>query len=87
MDIMEDIKPVIRQFIIDNFLSGGDVNLKDDTSFLNDGIIDSTGILEMVTFIEETYEINVDDDDMIIENFDSLEAIAAFVKRNTNESC
>lgn len=81
---MEDIKTAVRQFIIENFLFEEDENLKDDTSFLESGIIDSTGVLEMVTFLEETYDIHVEDEDMIPENLDSLEAIANYIIRKKN---
>ena len=81
---MEDFKTAVRQFIIENFLFEEDENLKDDTSFLENGIIDSTGVLEMVTFLEETYDIHVEDEDMIPENLDSLEAIANYITRKKN---
>lgn len=81
---MEDIKIAVRQFIIENFLFEEDENLKDDTSFLENGIIDSTGVLEMVTFLEETYDLHVEDEDMIPENLDSLEAIAHYITRKKN---
>ncbi len=72
----------IRQFIIDNFLMGQDSNsLKDDTSFLEEGVIDSTGILELVAFIEEKYEFSVEDEELIPENFDSIKNLCAYVDR------
>jgi len=83
---MEDIKTAVRQFIIENFLFEEDDNLKDDSSFLEDGIIDSTGVLEMVTFLEETYEIHIEDEEMIPENLDSLEAIGQYITRKKNGS-
>ncbi|PXF57370.1 MAG: hypothetical protein C4B58_10275 [Deltaproteobacteria bacterium] len=56
----------IRQFIIDNFLMGQDSDsLKDDSSFLEEGVIDSTGVLELVGFLEENYEIKVEDEELI----------------------
>lgn len=76
---MEDIKTSIKAFIIDNFLFGAADNLKDDTSFLEEGIIDSTGVLELITFLEETYEITVDDEELIPENLDSINNVTAFL--------
>jgi acyl carrier protein len=76
-----DTKQRIRQFIIENFLFEEDDNLKEDTSFLENGIIDSTGVLELVMFIEETYGINVEDDEMVPENLDSISNIAEYVQR------
>ena len=74
-------KRKIRNFIIENFLFEEDDSLKEDTSFLESGIIDSTGILELVMFIEETYGINVEDDEIIPENLDSISNVVAYVNR------
>ena len=76
---MEDIKTSIKNFIVDNFLFGTADNLKDDTSFLEEGIIDSTGVLELITFLEETYDITVDDEELIPENLDSINNVTAFL--------
>ena len=76
-----EVEATIRQFIIENFLFDEDDNLKKDTSFLENGIIDSTGVLELVMFIEETYGINVEDDEMVPENLDSISNIAGYVQR------
>ena len=78
---MADVKGNIRNFIIENFLFGNANGLKDDTSFLEEGIIDSTGVLELVTFLEETFEIQVDDEELIPENLDSIDNVAAYLER------
>nr|HDN00773.1 acyl carrier protein [Deltaproteobacteria bacterium] len=71
----------IRQFIIDNFLMGQDSDdLKDDSSFLEEGVIDSTGVLELVGFLEENYNIKVEDEELIPENLDSIKNICAYIK-------
>ena len=75
------IKHKIREFIIENFLFGTDEGFKDETSFLEDGIIDSTGILELVAFLEEEFSISVDDEDMIPENLDSINNVTAYLQR------
>ena len=75
------IKHKIRGFIIENFLFGTDEGFKDETSFLEDGIIDSTGILELVAFLEEEFSISVDDEDMIPENLDSINNVTAYLQR------
>ncbi|BBO72936.1 acyl carrier protein [Desulfosarcina widdelii] len=80
---MSEKKTEIRNFIIENFLFGNANGLKDDTSFLEEGIIDSTGVLELVTFLEETYEIQVDDEELIPENLDSIDNVAAYLERKT----
>ncbi|RTZ97536.1 MAG: acyl carrier protein [Deltaproteobacteria bacterium] len=77
---MIDIKTKIRSFIIENFLFGDDNGLKDDTSFLEEGIIDSTGVLELVTFLEEEFEIEVDDEELIPENLDSINNVTAYLE-------
>ena len=78
---MNEIKAKIREFIVENFLYGEDNDLDDDTSFLGEGIIDSTGILELVGFLEETFEIEVDDDELLPENLDSLDNVTAYMER------
>ena len=71
---------IVRSFIIENFLFEEDENLKEDTSFLENGIIDSTGILELVTFLEETYEITVEDEELIPENLDSISNVVQYIQ-------
>jgi len=73
----------VQTFMVDNFLFGDGERLKEDTSFLESGIIDSTGILELVTFIEETWGIKIEDDELVPENLDSLNRIAAFLAKKT----
>lgn len=79
------MKPIeiIRQFIIENFLFEEDENLKEDSSFLENGIIDSTGILELIAFLEENFGFAVEDEEIIPENLDSLQAASAYVKWKT----
>lgn len=81
---MSDQKTKIKTFIIDNFLFGNDDGLDDDTSFLEEGIIDSTGVLELITFLEEEFVIQVNDDELIPENLDSLNKVSAFLQRKQN---
>ncbi|MCD6225315.1 MAG: acyl carrier protein [Deltaproteobacteria bacterium] len=76
---MSDTKQKIKEFIIENFLFGNDEGLKDDTSFLEEGIIDSTGILELVNYLEEEFEISVDDEELIPENLDSINNVTAYL--------
>jgi len=76
-----EITVIVRNFLIENFLFEDDENFKDDTSLLENGIIDSTGMLELITFIEETYGISLDDDEMVPENLDSISNITEFIQR------
>jgi acyl carrier protein len=77
---MTDIKTDLRRFIEDNFIMGtrGDA-LGDDDSFLEHHVLDSTGFLELIAHLEETYGVKVSDDEMVPENLDSLSALAAFI--------
>ena len=74
-----ELKEDIRRFILDNFIVDGDGNLGDEISLLEEGIIDSTGVLELVAFIEETYHIKVQDEELIPENLDSINNIYSFI--------
>jgi len=76
-----ELSDSIRQFIIENFLFEEDENLKEDTSFLEGGIIDSTGILELVTFLEETFDITVEDEELIPENLDSIGNVVNYLQK------
>jgi acyl carrier protein len=71
----------IRAFIVENFLFGKDDGLEDDTSFLEEGIIDSTGVLELVSFLEEEFGIAVEDEELIPENLDAINNVVEYLKR------
>lgn len=76
----------VREFVVENFLFGDGEELKQETSFMEEGIIDSTGILELVFFLEETFSISVEDDELVPENMDSLRSIAGFIDQKLNGS-
>ncbi len=69
----------VHEFIVENFLFGDGEQLTNETSFLDSGIIDSTGILELITFLEETYSITIADDELVPENLDSLNNVVKFI--------
>ena len=72
----------IRRFVTDNFLFGQNgSSLTDDESFLDGGIIDSTGVLELVGFLEQQYRISVSDDELVPDNLDSIDKVSTFVHR------
>ena len=76
------IEEQIRQYVADNFLFSDDgYQLSDDVSFLEEGIVDSTGVLELVMFVEDTFGITVQDEEIVPENFDSVSQLAAYVRR------
>jgi len=78
---MSETRDKIRAFIMENFLFGNDQGLNDDTSFLDEGIIDSTGILELVSFMEEEFSISVEDDEILPENLDSITNVTAYLEK------
>jgi acyl carrier protein len=70
----------IRTFIVENFLFGNEAEMvSNEESFMENRIIDSTGILELIEFIEETYEITVEDNELLPENLDSLNNVSSFI--------
>jgi acyl carrier protein len=71
----------IRQFILTNFLFSSDESLlKSDDSLLDRGILDSTGVLELVAFLQSSFGIKVSDDEFVPENLDSVTKIVAFIE-------
>ena len=81
---MERLIQDIRAFIVENFLFGDEstpVAFSDDDSFQERGIVDSTGILELVCHLQERYAIAIADDELVPENLDSLSKVARFVER------
>jgi acyl carrier protein len=75
------LKQKIRDFVTSNFYVPDPKALDDAASLLDQGIIDSTGVLEVIMFIESTFGISVEDSEMLPENLDSIERIGAFVAR------
>lgn len=76
------VREELRKLILENYLFSDNPNdLKDDVSFMDLGVIDSTGIMEVVIFMEENFGIKVLDTDLLPENLDSINALVAFVDR------
>ena len=81
---MIDIEKKVRSFIEDNFLFREDrASLTDSESLLEAGLIDSTGILELVAFLETEFDIRMADADIVPANLDSVKAIVAYVQGKT----
>ncbi len=78
---MPNIEYELRQFVADNFLFGQAVPLSNDDSFLDQGIIDSTGVLELVAFLEEKYQIKIQDEELAPANLDSINRLTRFLHR------
>lgn len=81
-----ELKKNLRIFVVDTFLFGDAGGLADDTSFLTQGIVDSTGVLELVAHLEQTYHVTVKDDELVPENLDSINALASFLSRKQQSS-
>jgi acyl carrier protein len=75
------LRDQIRHFVLENFILENPEDLVDDESMLNIGIMDSTGILELVAFIESTFEIKVEDEELHRENLDSINKIVSYLER------
>jgi acyl carrier protein len=74
------VKQNLRQFVIDNFLFGQAGELKDDDSFLENGIIDSTGVLELIAFLEEQFGLELAESDLTPDNLDSIDKVTRLVE-------
>ena len=75
----------VREFIIENFLFGEADQIELETDFFEKGIIDSTGVIELVSYIEERFGISIDDEELIPENLSSLKKIGEFLEQKTDQ--
>ena len=79
------IENQIKTYILENFLfSNNGHELPEDVSFLEEGIVDSTGVLELVMFVEEAFGVTVEDEEIVPENFDSVGQLAEYVRRKSD---
>jgi acyl carrier protein len=77
---MHDIKQTVKDYIVENLFMGGEASdVEQATSFLEIGVLDSTGVIELVSFLEKAFGIKILDEEMIPENLDSLDSIERFV--------
>jgi len=79
---MEEVKKQLIDFLKENFIMPE--NFSEEDSFLEKGIIDSTGVIELVTFLEENFDIKIEDDEIVPENLDSLKNIEKFLDQKRN---
>ena len=82
MDVLETVK----DYVVENFLFGDDSRIDPETDFLENGILDSTGVLELVGFLEEKYGIRVEDDELVPDNLNSLEKISLYISKKTGKN-
>ena len=81
------IEDKVKNYMLENYLFTDDPNaLSNDESFLGKGLIDSTGVLEIISFIEEEFGISVDDEEMVADNLDSVNNIVSFLVRKQKVS-
>lgn len=80
------MKDAVRKFVIENFCFGQDPGLGDEDSFLEKGIVDSTGVLELVSFLENTHGIKIENEELIPDNLDSIGRICAFLETRLHQS-
>ncbi|MEQ1579215.1 MAG: acyl carrier protein [Steroidobacteraceae bacterium] len=78
---MSDIRQQLRSYIEENFIVSASASLTDSDSLLDKGVVDSTGFIELITYLEERFAIEVRDDEMIPENLDSIDNLTTYVDR------
>ncbi|MBK9097287.1 MAG: acyl carrier protein [bacterium] len=83
---MTNYKDLLKDFIVENFLFGDGEKLKTETPLFEKGIIDSTGVLELIAFIEENFKIKVSDEELIQSNFSDIIAIDKFIQSKQNHT-
>ena len=83
---MSDISTSLREFIKENFLYGAEQAYSDDDSFMENGIVDSTGVLELIMHLETSYGISIEDTELVPENLDSISNLKRFIESKTNSA-
>lgn len=83
----KDIKNIITEFILNNFVfNDQNKNIDENLSLYEKGIIDSTGVLELVDFLEEKFEIKIEDEELVPDNLDSIKKIFIFIQRKIDNA-
>jgi acyl carrier protein len=78
----EEIRAQLRRYIAENLLfSDKEYPFEDDASFLKNGVVDSTGVMELVAFVEKAFAVTVDPKDVVPDNFDSVKNLTGFIQR------
>lgn len=82
----EDMRATVTQFIRKNFVFDDKLQFEDDQSLLRTGIVDSTGILELIAFLEVTFKVKFADNELVADNFDSVSKIISFMTKKLTRS-
>lgn len=80
------VRSQIRTFIFDKFPVARKRRIADDTRLLESGVVDSLGILDVVAFLEQTFRVKIDDEELVPENFGSVHDLSVFVSSKTSNS-
>lgn len=78
---MESIETWVKQYISENILFSDAYPYSDETSFLENGVVDSMNVMELVAYVEETFGVDVADNEIVPSNFDSVRNLAGFLRR------
>ena len=83
---MNDLSDSLRQFIKENFLFGADDSFSNGESLLEKGFVDSTGVLELIAHLESTYDVSIEDNELVPENLDSIDNLSRFITGKCEEA-
>jgi acyl carrier protein len=84
---MQQIEQEVRQFVIDNFVrAAGDADFSDEDSFLETGLVDSMGILNLVEFVREKFSVSIADEELVPEYWDSVRRVAEFIQSKLRQT-
>ncbi len=78
---MADLRDELRGYVVENYLFGTGDDLKDSDSFWELGLMDSTGVLELISYLEDRYSISLESGEIIPENLDSIDKLISFVTK------
>jgi acyl carrier protein len=81
----KEVRSALRTFIVESFYFDDEATLTDEASFIGSGVMDSTGIMELVAFVEERFGVKIQDSEILPENLDSVNAVESFIRRKSQE--
>lgn len=81
---VKEIRETVKKYIVDSFIKDDDLQADDDFSFIEEGVIDSVGVMELVAFLETTFNFRVEDEELVPDNLDSINKIVTYVNSKLN---